>query len=1073
MKKVSNRLYFARKIFDYALLVLLVIFLLFLWQLYRGPISVPFLKPYIVAALNPDADEAEVSVDSVNIELVRSVRPIKIIANNVVYKRNDDSVRFSAPRTSVSFSIKALMRGIIAPASLEMEKPSVYIFTSYGLKEHDKASEITEKKLDYYVTQFEDFLERFNSEDKTYAESYINNIVISGGEVEFHEVDLGRKWVLSDLNYSFSRGIGEMSTDISALLNLEDTIVSVGVDIGYRAADNKLVFQAYFGDLVPSEVINNYVDEETRSRLYQINVPVSGRITAAVDFNEFIINRDDLLLAVEHAVKDIGFQFEGGQGSIVFASDDQESKYDISSFVLDGHINGGLDNLEIKNADFNLGEQKVKLGFAASGLESFLLKSSQKKLKLRLTADIASLKLNDLYIYWPRYIVPDAWEWCKDGIFGGDAKNAHFEFDFGYDAKTKQFGFQDIRGSAYIEDSNIRYIDTMPMVTNVYGTFGVDNTSINIALDKAKSDGILLDSGQVRIYDLDKYNNYISIKLLSNSSISDALKLIDHPPLEFTSELGLKPDLLKGSAETELALDFELKKDLGYDDIKVGVKAKLQDVEVADVIDGKPVKAENLTLEVDNTGLKVDGEALLDDIPVTVLWNERFHPDKDNASSYSLKFKIDEEVGKKLGISSGILGKPYIDGYAEVEAVAKPAAGGYDVDIRADLQHAALDYGFLGFVKPLGQKGELKTVLNIRDKKLQSVPSFSLLKADFSLEGKVAFDKKDRVSLIDIGKIRGPKTSANSKIRFAYEPEQKITINVSGSSYDLSEFFESRDNASKKQSQTSSAADWENSPNVDINIAVNTLWSNPDVAVTNFAGTAKIVKGVGIYELHLIGNYDYNKEMTLKVDYVPKPKNEFYLTIDSNAAGNTLRFLRIYKDMHRGNLHIEARRDAEKMFIGHAKIRDFSLHNTPVLAKLLTVASFTGMVDLLTGEGMTFSHFDAPFKYKNQILYVNKARVYGNVVGITLGGAFNMANDAISLEGMIAPAYGLNTMIGKIPLVGNLLAGKDGTVFAANYSITGTSEAPDVSLNPLSALSPNSLKEAVASVFGKEGDDEF
>lgn len=1072
MKKVSNRRYLARKIVDYALLVLLVVFLLFLWQLYRGPISVPFLKPYIIAALNPDADEAEVSVDSVNIELVRSVRPIKIIANKVSYKKNDDSVRFSAPRTSVSFSIKALMRGIIAPASLEMENPSVYIFTSYGLKEHDKASEVTEKKLDYYVTQFEDFLERFNSEDNTYPESYINSIAINGGEVEFHEVDLGRKWVLSDLNYSFSRGMRDMSTDISALLNLDDTVVSVGVDIGYRAADNKLVFQAYFGDLIPSEVINNYVDEKTRSQLYQINVPVSGKVTAVVDFNEFIINRDDLLLAVEHAVKDIGFQFEGGQGSIVFAADDQESKYDISSFVLDGHINGGLDNLEIKNADFNLGEQKVKLGFSASGLESFLLKSSQKDLKLRLTADIALLKLNDLYIYWPRYIVPEAWEWCKDGIFGGDAKNAHFEFDFGYDVKNKQFGFKDIRGSAYIEDSNLRYIETMPMVTNVYGTFSVDATSINIALDKAKSDGILLDSGQVRIYDLDKYNNYISIKLLSNSSITDALKLIDHPPLEFTSGLGLKPDLLKGSAETELALDFELKKDLGYDDIKVGVKSKLHDVEIDDVLEKKTIKASELMLEVDNAGLKVDGEASFDDIPVQVSWNERFHPDKENSSQYSLKFKIDEEVAKKMGINTGVLGKPYIDGYADVEAVAKPVADGYDIDIKANLKNASLDYSFLGFVKPLGKNGELKTSLNIRNKKLQSIPSFSLLKADFSLEGNAAFDSKDRVSLIDISKIRGPKTRANAKIRFAYEPEQKITIDVSGNSYDLSEFFESRD-SSKNKKQSSPDSSWENSPNVDINIAVNTLWRNPDVAVTNFAGTAKIVKGIGIYEVHLIGNYDYNKEMMLKVDYVPKPKNEFYLTIDSNAAGNTLRFLRIYKDMHRGNLHIEAKRDADKMFIGHAKIRDFSLHNTPVLAKLLTVASFTGMVDLLTGEGMTFSHFDAPFKYKNQILYVNKARVYGNVLGITLGGAFNMENDALSLEGMIAPAYGLNTLIGKIPLVGDLLAGKDGTVFAANYSITGTSEEPDVSLNPLSALSPNSLKEAVASVFGKDDDDEF
>lgn len=94
---------------------------------------------------------------------------------------------------------------------------------------------------------------------------------------------------------------------------------------------------------------------------------------------------------------------------------------------------------------------------------------------------------------------------------------------------------------------------------------------------------------------------------------------------------------------------------------------------------------------------------------------------------------------------------------------------------------------------------------------------------------------------------------------------------------------------------------------MDINIAVNRLWSNPDVAVTNFAGNVKLINGIGVNEIHLIGNYDNNKNMTLKFDYVPKPNKEYYLTIDSNAAGNTLRFLRLYKDMHGGNLHIEAK----------------------------------------------------------------------------------------------------------------------------------------------------------------------
>ena len=602
------------------------------------------------------------------------------------------------------------------------------------------------------------------------------------------------------------------------------------------------------------------------------------------------------------------------------------------------------------------------------------------------------------------------------------------------------------------------------MVTNVYGEFKVNSNSIEIALDKAKSDGIMLDSGVVRIYDLDKYNNYISIKLLSNSSIVDALRLIDHPPLEFAKQIGLKPSMLKGTANTELLLDFELKKDLDYDDVKVAVKSRLFDVELSEMIKDKVVKADELDLEVNNSGLKVIGDVVLDNIPLNILWNESFSDDKGK-SSYKIKFKADEKLAKKLGISSSMLSKPYVEGFATVEALVVPKAKGYDIKLSADMLKAGLDFAFLGLVKPVNEAGKLNADIVVEDEKIVSIPAFNFVKEDFQIEGKASFDKENRAKVIDINKIRGLRTNANAKVFFDYGKKSKIIIDISGQSYNLSEFFERKDT---KQTNDDDDSDWENTPNVDVNIAVDTLWSNPDVAVTDFAGNAKLVHGVGIYEVHLAGNYDHKKQMVLKVDYVPKPKNEFYLIINSNSAGNTLRFLRIYNDLYGGNLQIEGRRRADKLLIGHAKIRDFSIHNTPVLAKLLTVASFTGMLDLLTGEGMTFSHFDAPFKYKDKILYVDKARSYGNVLGISFSGDYNMKTKAIDVDGTIAPAYGLNTMIGKIPLVGNLLAGKDGTVFAANYSIDGTSDAPDVSINPLSALSPNSLKEEISSVFVSE-----
>lgn len=89
------------------------------------------------------------------------------------------------------------------------------------------------------------------------------------------------------------------------------------------------------------------------------------------------------------------------------------------------------------------------------------------------------------------------------------------------------------------------------------------------------------------------------------------------------------------------------------------------------------------------------------------------------------------------------------------------------------------------------------------------------------------------------------------------------------------------------------------------------------------------------------------------------------------------------------------------------------------------MASFTGMVNLLTGEGMAFSHFDAPFEYKNRTLFVNDGKAFGNVMGITGSGAYNRATEVLDVKGVIAPAYSINTFIGQTA-VGRKFAGRQG-----------------------------------------------
>ena len=233
------------------------------------------------------------------------------------------------------------------------------------------------------------------------------------------------------------------------------------------------------------------------------------------------------------------------------------------------------------------------------------------------------------------------------------------------------------------------------------------------------------------------------------------------------------------------------------------------------------------------------------------------------------------------------------------------------------------------------------------------------------------------------------------------------------------------------------------------------------------------------YRSSILGKKNYIL-LSAKFELTPDDKEKIQALMDRNKefrrnkqpnltlpnAGSTFKVLRIYDNISGGNLKIEGKRSKDKDFIGHASIRDFNLHNTPVLAKVLSVASLTGIVGMLSGEGIAFSHLDAPFEYKNKVLKVEEAKAFGNVLGITMNGSYNWNSEEIKGEGVIAPAYSINSFIGKIPLVGNLLAGKDGTVFAANYSVSGTINNTDVSINPLSALSPGSLKDWFSSVFG-------
>ena len=134
MSTKSKKLRFFSLFWDYASALSLIALLVLLWHLGKGPIRVNFLRPYIIQALTNETASYDLDVGGVNLELAHSVQPVKIIAQNVSFKDKDGAYQVDAPRLSLSFSARALLKGMLAPSSVTIEKPAMRITASYGLK---------------------------------------------------------------------------------------------------------------------------------------------------------------------------------------------------------------------------------------------------------------------------------------------------------------------------------------------------------------------------------------------------------------------------------------------------------------------------------------------------------------------------------------------------------------------------------------------------------------------------------------------------------------------------------------------------------------------------------------------------------------------------------------------------------------------------------------------------------------------------------------------------------------------------------------------------------------------------
>ncbi len=135
--------------------------------------------------------------------------------------------------------------------------------------------------------------------------------------------------------------------------------------------------------------------------------------------------------------------------------------------------------------------------------------------------------------------------------------------------------------------------------------------------------------------------------------------------------------------------------------------------------------------------------------------------------------------------------------------------------------------------------------------------------------------------------------------------------------------------------------------------------------------------------------------------------------------------------------------------------------------------TISGLDEYLESGAIDLDVIDLPFELENNLLDISNMKANGPTFGMTMEGQIDANSGKININGVIVPAYGINSLLGKIPLLGGLFSGGEGKgLFGVTYRVKGLTDDPEVNISRLSGIAPGFLRLLFEGKKGKVADVE-
>lgn len=1076
-----------------------------------GPIDISFLTPYVEDAINSPESPVNVKIEDTVLTWGGWERAVDIVARNVVVASAEAPKRPVArlPEVSFNLSLRALTQGIVAPTTLEILRPKIAMRRmpsgAFGLTLAPSAM-ASDEALDDGMTPLDEVLSDLNTfirpPKRDHVLGYLTRLSIYNASGGFRDYHSGKNWRMD--NFSFDLLRDSEGVEVSVLGQIAQGSYTGAVEINaakpFASETGVVTFESpgfHLGllqGLVPEfdpgdmdkerialsgqlsvrqdgmplnwrvdmssddlGVIHGNgvtIDSETGAFQSQVSISkfspakwaklspllargnaLSGDLTADISVSGNLVRGDLSRVSLDEG----RLSLVSDSGSINLPEIYSETIAH-NGFSVEARFSDAFDRIEVSKLRLDLPE-----GLLVAGAETDMEEGQRR---LSVSAELTDFNMAHLDKYWPPELGKDARVWVVQNITEGPVSKATFNMD-GTLGPDGNFVMRDMGGEITLDKGVVNYFRPLPPATNVSGFARYGTDWFDIDVRGGQVGDINIEGGKIKITGIGT-DDWIDVGLDMDGPFRDALELVDHEPLRLVSDIGFDPATLSGGAKGHAQFKFPLLNDLKAEQVRVQVDAQLTDLVMQNAFKDLSARGKALEMSVNNDGFQVDGEVLVAGVPLIASWEENFSKDEPLRKRLAVQGTLNESKLAEIGYNL----IPYLDGDTDVSLESREYRDGHNqLDLTADLTGAGLLAPPLNWMKPRTFPAELALSAEWSEGAPLKVQPISFKSDTLSFKGSAALEADQetiRQVLIEDMQLNGAEIGG-SAVREG--DDGKYVINLHGDYFDVSglvDMIESGIDGGGDEAEDASGVPFVLNSRfgvitagparrlLDMKLSLN--HDGDSVQYLDLAAQAK--DGSPIAIRYGLGDQGYVLSGTL------------------DNAGSALRSIDAFDGIEGGRMTIQGLRPTKDApLAGKVKMDDFVLVKAPAMAKVLEFMSLTGTLNSLTSKGLPFSNFQADYSLKGSELTLNKARVFGNSIGVSMSGVYDIKHDRMNARGTVVPAYAINRAIGAIPLVGWLLTGgEDGGFFGANYSVSGPLDDPQVQVNPLSALTPGALR---------------